>query len=444
MSEDRLAAQVHDWIEANWDRSITVREWWFRLMHAGYTYPTWPAGVGGSRASTDDARTIASILAERGVIGPPRGGVAATLAAPTILEHGSEDQIVEFVRPIAAGKAAWCQLFSEPGAGSDLASVGTWAELQGDEWVVNGQKVWNSGADLADFGMLLARTDREASKHGGMTYFVIDMHQPGIEVRPLRCMNGTSRFCEVFLSGARVRKEHVIGAINHGWSVARSTLIHERNMTAGRGLPGLVPAVSGSRGDLDRKVGEVLDRHHDAAEHTSAIPTGAVPANVMIELTRSFGKALDPTIRQELARYLAQIRINGWTMRRIGAAGGKLTGADGSIAKIATSRICQMSRDLSYRIVGAQGMLMGPGSPVDGELQAVNLASPGARIGGGTDEIQLNVLGERALGLPREPGSDADAPYRTRKVGPERALSSAEHATQSTAGTSSLPRKVSR
>jgi alkylation response protein AidB-like acyl-CoA dehydrogenase len=136
----------------------------------------------------------------------------------------------------------------------------------------------------------------------------------------------------------------------------------------------------------------------------------------MIRLAQDFGVAKDPVLRQELARYVAQIRINGWTMRRIAAAGGRLTGADGSVAKLSTSRICQDSRELSYRIVGAHGLLSGASSPLDGELQVVNLASPGTRIGGGTDEIQLNVLGERALGLPREP-SQRDVPYRELRVG---------------------------
>jgi alkylation response protein AidB-like acyl-CoA dehydrogenase len=142
-----------------------------------------------------------------------------------------------------------------------------------------------------------------------------------------------------------------------------------------------------------------------------------VPAKVMVELAQSYGVSGDPVIRQALARYVSQVRVNGWTMRRIAAAGGRLTGADGSIGKLTTARICQESRDLSYRIVGAQGMLMGGASPLGGDLQMVNLASPGNRIGGGTDEIQLNVMGERGLGLPREPGSDKDVPYRDLKVG---------------------------
>ena len=288
----------------------------------------------------------------------------------------------------------------------------------GDEWVVTGQKVWNSAADSADVGMLLARTDVDVPKHAGITYFAIDMRQPGIEARPLRQMNGASNFCEVFLTEARVPVDRVIGGVNDGWRVAQSTLRNERNSVAGGGQLGLVLARSGSEGDLDRKVGEVIDRARAVARaQRSPIRAGAVPAKVMVELAREHGAAGDQGIRQELARYVSQIRVNGWTMRRSGAAGGKLTGADGSIAKLATARICQQSRDLSYRIVGAQGMLLGPISPFGGDLQLVNLASPGNRLGGGSDEIQLNVLGEQALGLPREPSSDRDVPYRDLLVG---------------------------
>jgi len=418
VTDGDLGAQVQAWVDANWDRSLTVRKWWLRLADAGYAYPTWPVGLGGSGAPRRDAMTVAAVLARNEVIGPPVGAMAATLAAPTLLEHATEEQRMELVRPIATGEAAWCQLFSEPGSGSDLASVGTRAVRDGDEWVVSGQKVWNSSADSADFGMLLARTDVDVPKHAGLTYFVIDMQQPGIEVRPLRQMNGAANFCEVFLTEARVRGGHVIGDVNGGWRVAQSTLFHERNSVAGGGLPGLVMARSGSEGDLDRKVGEVLDRAREVAKaRKSPIRAGAVPAKLMVELAQKFGVSGDPVIRQELARYISRVRVNGWTMRRSGAAGGKLTGADGSIAKLTTARICQESRELSYRIVGAHGMLMGQVSPLAGDLQMVNLASPGNRLGGGTDEIQLNVLGERALGLPREPSSDKDVPYRDLKVG---------------------------
>ena len=416
---EALAAGVQAWVDASWDESLTVREWWRRLFDAGYAYPSWPAGMGGSGMSASDARVALGVLARNHVVAPPVGNVAATLAAPTLLEHGSPEQIEELVRPIALGEAAWCQLFSEPGSGSDLASIGARAVRDGDEWIVNGQKVWNSGADAADFGMLLARTDPDQPKHRGMTYFVIDMHQPGVVARPLKQMNGSSTFCEVFLTDARVRADRMVGELDGGWRVAQTTLFHERSMVPGAGgLAGLFPARSGAAGELDHTVGEIVERARRASQDRhSRVRGGAVPVKVMIELARAHGVAGDATLRQALARYVSQVRVNGWTVRRIAAAAGHLTGADGSIAKVTTSRICQDSRDLSYRIVGAHGMLAGPESPMGGEMQTVALASPGIRIGGGTDEIQLNVLGERALGLPREPGDDRDVPYRELEVG---------------------------
>jgi alkylation response protein AidB-like acyl-CoA dehydrogenase len=413
--------EVQAWIDANWHESITLREWWRRLAGAGYAYPRWPAGVGGSSVASTVARAVTTVLARNGVVAPPAGYVAATLAAPTILEHGTDAQIKELVWPIASGEASWCQLFSEPGSGSDLASVGARAERDGDEWVVTGQKVWNSAADKADFGMLLARTDPDRPKHQGITYFAIDMHQPGVEARPLRQMNGTSSFCEVFLTEARVRSDMVIGELHDGWKTAQTTLANERNSVAGGATPGLIQAQSGSAGDLDLTVGEVIERDRRAAgSRKSALRGSAIPAKVMLELARQYGRSDEPVLRQELVRYVSQVRINGWTMRRIAASGGRLTGADGSVAKITTSRICQVSRDLSYRIVGSAGMLTGQESPLGGDLQVAGLGSPGTRIGGGTDEIQMNVLGERALGLPREPSGDRDVPYRDLKVGTQR------------------------
>lgn len=416
-----LTGAAEAFVDSNWDESITVREWWRRLADAGLAYPSWPAGLGGRGASPAGARTVTAVLARRGVIGPPAGILAAGLAAPTLLAHGTPEQIARYVRPIATGEAAWCQLFSEPGSGSDLASVGTRAIPDGAEWVVSGQKVWNSGADAADFGMLLARTDPDQPKHKGISYLILDMHQPGVEARPLKQMNGAASFCEVFLTEARVRPGCVVGAVNDGWRVAQTTLAAERNSTAGGGTRGLVQARSGQHGDLDRAVGEVMERAREAAStRRSPIRSGAVPAQAMLDLARRYGRADDPVLRQELARYVSQVRINGWTMRRIAAAAGRITGADGSIAKLLTSRICQQSRDLSYRIAGAAGLLTGPESPLGGELQVVNLASPGTRIGGGTDEIQLNVIAERGLGLPREPAVDREVPYRELRVGTQR------------------------
>jgi alkylation response protein AidB-like acyl-CoA dehydrogenase len=285
---------------------------------------------------------------------------------------------------------------------------------------VSGQKVWNSAANMAQFGMLLARTDVDQPKHRGLTYFLIDMAQNGVEARPLRQMNGSAEFCEVFLDHARIPADRVLGALNGGWAVAQTTLYHERSSIAGGGMPGLFNARSGSAaGDLDMTCRDVIDRERRHAK-SGGIASGAIRGSMMFELARRYERADDPVVRQRLARYHSNIKINGWLNRRIGTARGKLSGADGSLSKMGTSRICQESRDLSFDIIGANTMLFGSDAPMDGDIQRVGLASPGTRIGGGTDEIQLNVIGERALGLPREPGGDQDTPYRNLRVGTQR------------------------
>ena len=415
-----LADEVQVWVDANWDTSLTVGEWWARLTEAGYAYPTWPPGLGGAGATRRASETVAAVLARNEVVAPPTGGVAAALAAAdrARTRHTHPDQAVgpthRHRRDGLVSAVQRTRLGIRPRQSRDSS------EHDGDDWVVTGQKVWNSAADVADLGMLLARTDLDQPKHRGITYFVIDMHQPGIEVRPLRQMNGLENFCEVFLTDARVQSGLVLGDVNDGWRVAQTTLAAKRNSTARGGVPGLVPARSGSRGDLHRTVGDVIKEARAASSAESRVRSGALAGKAMIALARSHGAVNDPTIRQALARYASQIRINRWIMQRIGEAGGRLTGADGSIAKLVTARICQESRDLSYRIVGAQGMLAGSESPLKGELQRVNLASPGSRIGGGTDEIQLNVIAERGLDLPREPGSDRDVPYRDLRVGTQK------------------------
>lgn len=410
--------EVERWLADNWDCQLTVGDWWLRLAGAGYSHPTWPAGLGGFGATASESRVVLEVLATNRVIAPPTGNVGAALTAPTILAHGTAEQQQALLPPIASGRASWCQLFSEPGSGSDLASVATRAGADRDGWVVTGQKVWSSGADGADFGMLLARTDPDAPKHRGISFLLLDMRQPGVDVRPLRQMDGGATFCEVFITEARVVADAVLGAIGDGWRVAQTTLAAERNAVARRSPPGLFEARSGSRGDLHRSVGQIVSR--EPADVTQRRGSRALPWKVMADLARQTGAADDPVVRQELARYHTQVRVNGWLMRRIAVAGGRLTGADGSLSKLATARICQQSREVGYRVVGAAGLLSGSESPLSGEVQAVALASPGARIGGGTDEIQLTVAGERALGLPKEPTPDPDVAFRELDVGSQR------------------------
>jgi len=407
-----LRSDVRDWITASWTLDITVREWWRRLADARLSRPSWPEPYGRGLPVAGE-RVVTEELAAAGVIAPPQGAVGAALAGPTLLAHGSTEQQQRYLPRLLDGTESWCQLFSEPGAGSDLPALATRALCDGDTWVVDGQKVWNSSADIARRGLLLARTDPDRPKRDGITYFVIDMRQPGVEARPLRQMNGEAHFCEVFLSGAHVATKDILGGLNDGWRVARTTMGFERAMVTGRPARGLVSVLSGEEaGYLEVLTGDVLERAR--SRKAPAFSGNAVPSRRMIALARERGVASDPHIRQQLARYFTLTEISRFTQLRVAGAtrAGQPVGPEASIAKLAISNICQASRDLTLSLLGPHGTLSGPDAPYAGTLQTVALASFGTRIGGGTDEIQKNSLGERALGLPREPGVDEDVPWR--------------------------------
>jgi alkylation response protein AidB-like acyl-CoA dehydrogenase len=233
--------EVRAWLEENWDPDLTVAEWWERLGLAGWSAPTLPTNAYGRGLSRGDAVLVQNAIAEFGALGAP-GGLGLLLAAPTIATHGTPEQVERYVRDIVTGQKAWCQLFSEPGAGSDLAGLQAKAMLDGEEYIVNGQKVWTSGGHYADMGMLIARTNSDVPKHQGITYFAMDMHQPGVDVRPLRELTGRALFNEVFMSDARVPADAVIGGLNNGWAVANTTLMFERaGIGAGGAMAGWPP-----------------------------------------------------------------------------------------------------------------------------------------------------------------------------------------------------------
>ncbi|HWJ98014.1 MAG TPA: acyl-CoA dehydrogenase family protein, partial [Acidimicrobiales bacterium] len=232
-SEETLD-ELQAWLDGNWDPDLTVAQWWELLGLAGWAAPTLPTNAYGKGVARSVGVQIQKAIAAYGALGAP-AGLGLLLAAPTIADHGSQEQIDTMVRDIVTGQKAWCQLFSEPGAGSDLAGLTCKAVRDGDEWIVTGQKVWTSLGQTADIGMLIARTAPDLPKHQGITYFGIDMVQPGIEVRPLREMTGHAMFNETFLDEARVPHANVIGGLNNGWAVANSTLGHER---AGLGAGG--------------------------------------------------------------------------------------------------------------------------------------------------------------------------------------------------------------
>src|SRR5256885_2478206 len=255
-----VTAEVNAWLEETWAPALTVGGWWERLGTSGWAHPSLPEDWFGKGLSREESVRVGTAIAEFGALGAP-GGLGLLLAAPTIATHGSEEQR-SYVRDIVTGKKAWCQLFSEPGAGSDLAGLTTKAIRDGDEWIINGQKVWTSGGQIADMGMLLARTDVDVPKHQGITWFALDMHQPGVEVRPLREMTGRAMFNEVFFSDARVSNDAVIGGLNNGWAVANTTLAFERaGLGAGGGSAAGGAAVPGTvMGNLTKRAGDFVTR----------------------------------------------------------------------------------------------------------------------------------------------------------------------------------------
>jgi alkylation response protein AidB-like acyl-CoA dehydrogenase len=403
----QVRAEVKDWVADHWDPELTVGEWWKRLAAAGYSAPMLPEELGGKGYSRDLAQAVNAELGDHGVVGPPVG-LGLMLAAPTIAVHGTPEQQAELIPPILDGTVAWCQLFSEPGAGSDLAGLQTKAEKDGDEWVVTGQKVWTSGGQHADKGMLIARTNPDAPKHQGITYFAFDMHQSGVDVRPLREMTGRALFNEVFLDEARVGDTAVIGDVNNGWAVANTTLAVERASLGSGGASGLGMALPGSvAGQLERRVGDFVVRR--GAGQQGSVGSGTVKQ--FSALAASLGLSDDPIVRQGLAELHTLTQLNAWNIARARTRQGS-TGVEGNLAKLLLTHTLRRSREIGNHILGAGGMLWGSDAPTGGAVQELTVFSPGPSIYGGTDQIQRNIVGERGLGLPKEPGDLRAVPFK--------------------------------
>jgi len=403
--EADVRSEVTAWIEAHWDPDRTLADWRRDLFDSGWAVPSWPARWGGRDLPRWAEDVVARALAAAGAVGLPLG-VGPGLAAPTILEHGPDALRERLLAPTMTGELTWCQLFSEPDAGSDLAALTTTARLDGDEWVVSGQKVWNTSAHHADVGLLVARTDWDVPKHNGLTYFVLPMRQPGVEVRPLRQMNEHRSFNEVFLSDARVPRDHVVGEVGAGWRVALTTLAFERRFGA-MARPSFAPSAG-------RAVEEAQAEAAGYFETYKWYPQRAGRADLVVSQAQATGAASDPVVRQEIARLHALQRASRWTAERARAnlALGRTPGPEGSIGKLALSHVARQAARVHSLIAGADALLTGPDSPLGGVIAEVLVSVPAQSIAGGTDEIQRNILGEKALGLPREPAPDRDAPFR--------------------------------
>jgi alkylation response protein AidB-like acyl-CoA dehydrogenase len=406
VTPESVRQSVHQWVATNWDPDLSLTEWRHRLVAAGWGAPSWPAEWHGAGlpAWADDIVRDEVVVA--GAVGAPIGAGMA-LAAPTILEHGPDAVRKKFLLSTVTGERSWCQLFSEPGAGSDLAGLTTTAERDGDEWVVSGQKVWNTSAHHADWGMLLARTDWGAPKHQGITYFVLPMHQQGVEVRPLRQMNNHASFNEVFLTEARVPAAWVVGAVGEGWRAALTTLAFERRFGA-MTRPAYKPAIGRALSEARTEADEYFATYR-------WYPQRAGRVDLVVESAQAAGVAGDRIVRQEIARLLSMQRASRWTAQRArtALALGRTPGPEGSIGKLSTSHVARQAASVHTRIAGASAMLTGPDAPSGGIIAEILLSVPAQSIAGGTDEIQRNILGEKALGLPREPSADRDVPFRS-------------------------------
>jgi alkylation response protein AidB-like acyl-CoA dehydrogenase len=397
-SEAEAVESVRAWIDANIPRAwvdagreggaAAVRvvrnraeyEAWYPVFAgAGLVAPTWPVAYGGLDLSVAVARRVEQELApfNLGRLNP----LGLNLCAPALFAHGTEEQRLRFLPRIVRNEEVWCQLFSEPTAGSDLASLATRAVLDGDRWIVTGQKVWTTWAHLADFGVLLARTDPDTPKRAGITYFLIDLHQPGVEVRPLRHMGGEVDFNEVFLTEAVVPDTQRVGAVGEGWKVANATLSGERQMVSGAGS-----------GGVDR--------------------IGGLGVDHVIELARRSGRNADPVVRQELMRVLSEERIRDWTNQRVRAQAkaGRAPGPESSIGKVHQGGLNQRMQLLATSMLDMDAIAWS-GDAAPREVRGM-LRSRANTIEGGTTEINKNVVGERVLGLPREPDPFRSASWR--------------------------------
>jgi alkylation response protein AidB-like acyl-CoA dehydrogenase len=404
VTPESVKAWLARWVAEYWDADMPLRDWRRLLARSGWAVPSWPRRWHGKGMPAWADEVVAGELIRLGAVGTPVGS-GMTLAAPTILAHGPDLGRERFLPAIVTGEETWCQLFSEPGAGSDLAGLSTSAVLDGDEWVINGQKVWTTSAHHADLGMLLARTDWNAPKHRGLTYLALPMKQPGVMVRPLRQMNFRQSFNEVFFTDARIPRENVIGEVGSGWTAALTTLAYERRFGAM------------SRPSYDPRPGRARDEARaQAAAHFATYqwyPQRAGRADLVVEHAQQAGVSDDPAIRQEIARLLSSQNASRWPAERAHAerAGGRRPGAEGSIGKLAASDIARQASRLHSRIAGATGLLSGPGAPFGGIIAEILLSVPAQSIAGGTDEIQRNILAEKVLGLPREPAPDRDLPF---------------------------------
>jgi alkylation response protein AidB-like acyl-CoA dehydrogenase len=402
-----IRAEVRAWLQENWDPNFGLVEWRNKLADSGWGAPHWPKEWFGRDLAAGLVPIVEEEFERVGAIGVAKMGIR-TLAAATILAHGTDLHKEKFLRRILTGEDTWCQLFSEPGSGSDLAGAMTRAERRGNKWVVNGQKVWTTSAHRADYGLLLARTNMDVPKHKGLAYFILEMHQPGVEVVPLRQMNGHASFNQVFFTDAEIAPEFLVEQDGDGWKIATTTLMHER-----RGADSTRRYAKASE-RIERIYQEEAKEIAIDLEPYKWYPQRTGRVDLLIERATQTGRNADPVVRQEIAKLLTMARCAEWTARRARAAQaqGRPQGPEGSLGKLAASYIARAANQVHTLLSGADAMLTGKDSPMNGVIAEILVSTPAISIAGGTDEIQKNIISERVLKMPKEPRFDTDRPFR--------------------------------
>jgi acyl-CoA dehydrogenase len=362
--------------------------WRSAKFDAGFGWIGGPSQYGGRELPNAYERRWNQLENEYDVPNQGFFGIGLGMVAPTILAHATDTAKDRYLQALYRGDTVACQLFSEPGAGSDLASLQTRAERDGDEWVISGQKVWTSGAQYSDIGEIICRTDPDLPKHKGLTGFIVDMRADGVEVRPLRQMTGGASFNEVFFNEVHVADDHRLGDVNQGWSVALTTLMNERAAIGAGGAGG------NSTGVMTR----------------------------ILELVKHYRLNEDPLVRQELADIIIRMRVAGYTNQRAldKIKRGQLPGPELSIAKLALTNNMKRLTEMVTHLLGVK-ITADSGEWGTYAWSQFFLGVPGMRIAGGTDEVMKNIVGERVLGLQKDPGIDTTTPFRDLKVGTQKA-----------------------
>jgi alkylation response protein AidB-like acyl-CoA dehydrogenase len=387
---ETFRGEARDWLAANFPPALKGRSdlmmalmdgpepagdlaaWKKAMGEKGWGTPTWPQEYGGGGLSPAEARVLGQEMARAGAFNPLTAGMGVTMIGPTILDFGTEAQKQTHIPPIVRGEVRWCVGYSEPNAGSDLASLQTRCEDKGDHWLINGSKIWTSGAQHSDWCGALVRTDPTAKKHDGISFLLLDMHQPGVETRPIKLIAGASPFCETFFTDATAPKDAILGEINRGWDVGKRLLQHERASQTGAG---------DMRGSRSTPLQDLAKRYVGVDDQ---------------------GRIADPDLRGRISQHLMDARIHGLTLMRAMAEAKAGANNTASVLKNSATAVAQTQAELTLEIMGHQGLGWEGDAFDKAEIEAVRgwLSGKAMSIYGGSFEIQNNIITKRILGLP--------------------------------------------